>query len=107
MEFSARPGRFAAGAHKLTLENRHLTGASVYLFNAAQPASGSIRISKQIRDENQSAGGIEFVFQRPQNSSRAMIGLIALLLVLVVSVSAGAQRKREGARLALAKRGDF
>jgi hypothetical protein len=65
MEFSAAPGRIAAGAHTLTIENRHLPGASVYLVNAAQPASGSVQIIKQTRNENQSAGEIQFTFQPP------------------------------------------
>ena len=34
MEFSVKPSSLAAGVHKLTLENRHLPGLSVYLFNA-------------------------------------------------------------------------
>jgi hypothetical protein len=65
MEFSAIPRRLAAGAHSLTWENRHLPGMSAYLVNAAQPASGSVQIIKQTRNENQSAGEIEFTFQPP------------------------------------------
>jgi hypothetical protein len=94
IEFSAAPGSLTAGAHKLTIENRHLPGASVYLVNAAQPASASVQITKQIRNQNQSTGEIQFTFQPPPNSSRAF-GLFALLLILVVSVSAGAQRARK------------
>ena len=33
MEFSATFGRLAAGFHRLTLENRHLTAMSVYLID--------------------------------------------------------------------------
>jgi hypothetical protein len=93
MEFSARPGRLAAGAHKLSLENQHLPSASVYLVNAAQAASGLVQITKQIRNENQSTGEIQFTFRPPPNFSRAF-GCFVLLLILVVSVSAGAQRVR-------------
>src|SRR5689334_16860112 len=95
MQFSAAPGRLAAGTHKLIIENRHLAGASVYLVNAAQPASASVQITKQIRNQNQSIGEIQFAFRPPPNSSRAF-GFFALLLILVVSVSAGgAQRARK------------
>lgn len=63
MEFSATPARLAAGPHTLTIENRHLAGKSVYLVNAAQPATESVQITKQIRNENQSAGEIQFTFE--------------------------------------------
>ena len=60
LEFSATPGPLAAGAHRLTLENRHLTTMSVYLINAGRPKFGSVQITKQKRNDNQSAGEIEF-----------------------------------------------
>ena len=60
MEFSAVSGPFAAGPHRLTLENRHLTTISVYLINAAQPRFTTVQITRQKRNENQSAGEIEF-----------------------------------------------
>src|SRR5262245_37322723 len=62
LEFSATPGPLAAGAHRLTLENRHLTTMSVYLINAARPRVGTIQIIKQKRNDNQSAGEIQFTF---------------------------------------------
>ena len=62
IEFSATPGPFAASAHRLTLENRHLTTMSVYLINAVRPRGGSIQITRQKRNDNQSAGEIEFTF---------------------------------------------
>jgi hypothetical protein len=71
MEFSVKPSSLAAGVHKLNLENRHLPGLSVYLFNAAKPKSASIRITTQKRNQNQSVGEIEFTFDPPKNSSRA------------------------------------
>jgi hypothetical protein len=62
MEFSAISGPLTTGPHRLTLENRHLTPMSVYLINAAQPRSATIQITRQKRNENQSAGEIEFSF---------------------------------------------
>jgi hypothetical protein len=65
MEFSVAPGKLAPGLHMLSFENRHLPAASVYLFNAAQPVSASVRIIGQKRNENQSTGEITFEFHRP------------------------------------------
>jgi hypothetical protein len=62
MEFSAISGPLAAGPHRLTLENRHSTRISVYLINAAQPRFATLAITKQKRNDNQSAGEIEFTF---------------------------------------------
>ena len=62
MEFSAISGPLATGAHRLALENRHLTTISVYLINAAQPRFARVQITRQKRNQNQSAGEIEFVF---------------------------------------------
>jgi len=62
IEFSAASGQLAAGAHALTIENRHLPKLSAYLVNAAQPVSASIQITKQTRNENQSTGEIQFTF---------------------------------------------
>jgi nickel/cobalt transporter (NicO) family protein len=63
MELSATSGPLAAGPHKLTLENRHLTKISVYLINAAQPRFATVQIIRQKRNDNQSAGEIEFTFR--------------------------------------------
>jgi hypothetical protein len=60
MEFAAIFGPLAAGPHRLTFENRHLTTMSVYLINAAQPRFTAVRITRQKRNQNQSAGEIEF-----------------------------------------------
>ena len=68
MEFSAAPGSLSPGQHRLTVLNHHLPKVSVYLFNAAQPdfftagssKSKAIEITAQKRNENQSAGEIEF-----------------------------------------------
>ncbi len=62
MEFSAIFGAVAPGPHKLTIENGHLTAISVYLINAAQPRFATVQITRQKRNENQSAGEIEFTF---------------------------------------------
>jgi hypothetical protein len=69
IEFSARAGALSSGPHKLTIENRHLPKFSLYLVNAAQPVSGSIQITKQTRNENQSAAEIQFTFKPSPNSS--------------------------------------
>jgi polyphosphate kinase len=67
MEFSAISGALAAGAHRLTLENRHLTRMSVYLINAVRPKFATVEITRQKRNHNQSAGEIEFTLQlRPK-----------------------------------------
>ena len=62
MEFSAISSSLAAGPHRLTLENRHLNQMSVYLINAAQPKFATVQITRQKRNDNQSAGEIEFTF---------------------------------------------
>ena len=70
MEFSAIFGPLAAGPHKLTLENRHLTTISVYLINATQPRFATVQITRQKRNENQSSGEIEFNFHSASPKDR-------------------------------------
>jgi hypothetical protein len=96
VEFSAAAGRLTSGAHTLSIENRHMPSKSVYLVNAAQPATGAIQITKQIRNENQSVGEIQFTCQPPPNSSRPG-GLLAMLAILAICVSVGATRFRQHA----------
>jgi hypothetical protein len=60
IEFSATIAPLPAGAHRLILKNRHLRALSVYLFNAAQPRSGSVHVTRQKRNDSQSTGEIEF-----------------------------------------------
>jgi hypothetical protein len=60
MEFSAISGPLVTGPHRLQLENRHLPPMSVYLINAMQPRSATVQIIRQKRNQNQSAGEIEF-----------------------------------------------
>jgi hypothetical protein len=60
IEFSATIGPLPAGAHTLILKNRHLRTLSVYLFNAAQPRSGSVHVTRQKRNDSQSIGEIDF-----------------------------------------------
>jgi hypothetical protein len=60
MEYSAILRPLAAGRHKLTLENRHLSKMSVYLINASRPRFATLQITRQKRNENQSSGEIEF-----------------------------------------------
>jgi len=62
IEFAANFGPLATGPHRLALENRHLPAVSVYLINAAQPRLATVQITRQKRNQNQSAGEIEFTF---------------------------------------------
>jgi len=97
IEFSATPSRLAAGSHRLTIENRHMSSKSVYLVNAAQPGYSSIQITKQILNENQSTGEIHFTYQPPINATRPF-GIVALFAILAISVSVGATRWRQHTR---------
>jgi hypothetical protein len=60
IEFSVTSTPLAVGAHRLTVENRHLPKASVYLFNAALPKSASVKIGRQKRSNDQHQGEIVF-----------------------------------------------
>ena len=62
LEFSAAFGPLAAAPRRLALENRHLPEMSVYLINAAQPGFAAVQITRQKRDDNQSAGESDFTF---------------------------------------------
>ncbi len=70
LEFSLESKSFAAGAHRLILRNRHLRKLSVYLFNAAQPRSQAIQITRQKRNATQRVGEIEFEY-RPLQTQRS------------------------------------
>jgi len=74
IEFSASFGPLAAGPHRLTLENRHLTAMSVYLINAVQPRLATVQIDRQKRNDNQSVGEIEFTFHPLPSNSPASAG---------------------------------
>ena len=69
IEFSASFGPLAAGSHSLMLENRHLTRISVYLINASQPRFATVQITRQKRNDTQSAGEIGFTFHPFAQSS--------------------------------------
>jgi hypothetical protein len=96
MEYLATPGVLAAGPHKLSFENRHLPAISVYLLNAAKPATASVQITGQKRNENQSTGEIAFDFHAPRNSSVG-IAISAILLsgLLAAGIYQG-RKKRSG-----------
>jgi len=93
MEFSVITGSLPAGAHKLTLLNRHLPRLSVYLFNAALPKSASVRIDRQKRNENQSVGQIEFKLDRPANTSKEF-AIVGAFIALPVAVFAGVVNRK-------------
>ena len=71
IEYSMTPSALVAGAHNLTIVNRHLPTVSAYLFNAAKPKSGFVQITRQVRNTNQSSGKIEFTFHTPANFDTA------------------------------------
>jgi hypothetical protein len=82
MEFSATRGSLAVGEHSFAIENRHLTSISVYLVNAAQPASSSVQIKQQLRNENQSTAEIRFAIHKAQRAFSA-IGITGVTLVVL------------------------
>ncbi len=65
LEFVANAPRMPAGQRRLTFENRHLPKCSVYLFNAALPRAEAIKVTRQIRNQNQSSGEIDFTYAPP------------------------------------------
>lgn len=94
MEFSATPGEFSAGTHRLAFENRHRPVASVYLFNAAHPSSDAIRITGQKRNDTQSAGEIAFEVHPPQSAPNR-VGVTILILAPAMLLLAGARWARK------------
>ncbi|MEO5912891.1 MAG: hypothetical protein ABIS50_01575 [Luteolibacter sp.] len=98
MEFSISPGSLAAGAHRLTFENRHLPAASVYLFNAALPKSKPVEIIRQKRNRNQSTGEIEFTYQPPPAISSKALGIVASVTGLLLAMGASRWRTAETSR---------
>jgi len=98
MEFSVTPCSFSGGNHRLSFENRHFDSVGVYLFNAACPQSGSIRIARQNRNANQSNGEIEFAYTVPSALSLRATGFLASVGVVVVGMLAALRgRKRQSA----------
>ena len=101
LEFSATPGPLAPGPHELTLANGHQTNLSVYLINAALPKASAIQITRQTRNENQSAGRIDFTFQPPSAdwscAKRIVLPLGGALVVLCAGAVIWWRRKRDSA----------
>jgi len=50
------------GGHEMRFVNRHLAGISVYLVNCLLPASGGLKIGRQIRDNLQTEIRFEYSF---------------------------------------------
>jgi len=94
MELTVKTSGLTGGAHRLTLENRHLPAISVYLVNATRPASGLIQIVGQKRNKNQSTAEIAFDFHPPQSPS-ILIGIVATLTALSVVLFAGLCQARK------------
>lgn len=97
MEFTAMPTSLSGGAHTLSLENRHLPAASVYLFNSAKPRSGSVQITRQQRNRTQSSGEIAFIYQSPADISKVPAISVAFA-ALFVSVFAIRRRLKKGSK---------
>jgi len=90
VEYSAKVGSLVAGSHRISVRNHHLPAFSVYLLNAAQPKSGSIQIAKQLRNDTQSSGEIEFAFQASQSNSRLTPALGSSFFVVILLAAASA-----------------
>jgi outer membrane protein assembly factor BamE (lipoprotein component of BamABCDE complex) len=98
MEFAATTRELEAGPHKLTMENRHLPAISVYLFNAARPASAAIQITGQKRNKNQSMGEMTFDCHLPPNPS-IPVGVVVSLAAISFALFAGVWKARRKAIL--------
>jgi len=92
-EFTASFTPAAEGTHHLTIENRHLPAISVYLLNAAMPASRDIRIARQSRNANQSRGEIEFTTP-PRAKPSPAIAIAASVAALLAALLATMWRTR-------------
>jgi hypothetical protein len=77
-----------------SLENRHLPAASAYLFNAAKPASDSIQIGRQVRNDNQSTGEIEFTVRPRITSSKAARIFLAIAALLAALLAPAWHRRK-------------
>jgi hypothetical protein len=97
LEYALAPCELGPGAHRLSLENRHMPPVSAYLFNAAQPKSASVGIIRQNRNDNQSVGEIEFTLGAPAHPSRTR-GIFASVAAVLVAVFAGVWRARRNSR---------
>lgn len=92
-EFSLAPGPVAAGAHRLTLENRHFPACGAYLVNATRPKSAAVRITRQHRNDNQSVAEIDFTVH-PSASLPATEMIASAAALLVVATVAGLRVKQ-------------
>ena len=97
MEFSIRPGPLTPGAHRLTMENRHLPAVSVYLFNASRPRAESVEITGQKRNENQSSGEIAFDLHdlaTPPRTAGTVVSLVVFFIVLLIGLAYARNTRR-------------
>jgi len=96
LTFRTTPFRLTAGDHKLKLENHHLPAISVFLINATPPGPPGIAITRQIRNDEQSAGEIAFTFVPPGRYRDLTVGIfLALALVLpLLFANTRSRRKR-------------
>ena len=99
LQFSVLSGSFAAGHHRLAVDNKHFKAIGVYLFNAARPKSALIRIDKQTRSRNQSQGEVEFSYSPSASVPHLKSVLLAALTVLVVATLAVLVRQKTSATI--------
>ena len=80
-------GSLKNGKHKLTFQNRHMSGIGVYIVNAAQPKSDAIAIVAQRRNPNQSDSEIDFTVKGAKGSSdvAGLAGLLGVGLIIAVA----------------------
>ena len=102
LEFAVAPGAagsdtLGAGTHTFSLENRHLPEVSAYLFNAARPKSGRASVIRQKRNDNQSAGEIEFTVDPPAKRFTGAGTAVSIAAVVSVVFAAALRHARQRA----------
>jgi hypothetical protein len=80
-----------AGRRRVTIENRHLTGISVYQVNALVPPDPEVRIVAQRRNYTQARYDVEFI--QPGAPQTKSLGLEAGLLAGWLAIVWGVRKK--------------
>jgi hypothetical protein len=98
IELAARLPHLLPGVQRLRFENNNLPGMSAYLVNATMPEDPTIRISKQLRNENQSVCWISFLAEPSKRTHWAWafpfftIGSAGVVGLLIVSRKLSAKK---------------
>jgi hypothetical protein len=75
------------GGHEMRFVNRHLAGISVYLVNCVLPASGGLKIARQIRDNLQTEIQFEYSLTSgppiPRSTGLPLFSALALSVALI------------------------